>query len=193
MEAAPVRSLLLCLSYLLDEDGETVVAVVAVERIASIAIAIASVGWKNVIVRVVDRSWNSSGDRGGQGDLVNWGRGLEVSQAASSGGLEGGEELGLGSSNVSGIVKELVRDLFSLDIIVYRRKSSMLASKCCVECGLELCLGEGNLGGVLKRSSGSYGNNKDLELRHLHLTFPPESGLLTNLNMTTFASNESSE
>ena len=115
----------------------------------------------------VDRSGDRSGGR--DGDLMNWSWGLQVSQTSGSRGLEGSEELGLGSSNILGIVKELVRDLFSLDIIVYRGKSSMVASNCCVKCGLELCLCKSNLGGVLEEgSSGSYSNNKNLKMRNLH-------------------------
>ena len=168
MEAAPVRSLLLFPSSLLAKDGEAVIAVAVV----GIAVA-AHVGRKDVVIGVVrqdipgvDRGGDSSGGGGGHRDLVDWGRGLKLRQTASGRGLEGGEELSLGSSNVSGIVEELVGDLLSLDVIVYRGKGSMLASKSCVKCGLELCLGQSDLGGVLEeaRSSGSYSNNKDLKL-----------------------------
>merc|ERR1719266_1536238 len=110
---------------------------------------------------MVDRSGDRS--RGSHRDLMNWSWGLQGRQTSGSRGLIGSQELGLSSSNILGIVKERVRDLFSLDIIVYRSKSSMFSSNCCVKSGLELCLCKSNLGGVLEEvcSSGSYSNNKD--------------------------------
>ena len=159
-------------SYLLAEGGEAVVAVAVVR----IAIAGHVVGrWKDLVIAWIVRQERGGVERSGDwsggrdGDLVNWSWGLQVSKTSGSRGLVGSEEIGLSSSNILGIVKEGVRDLFSLDIIVYRSKSSMFASNGCVKCGLELCLCKSNLGGVLEEgSSGSYSNNKDLKMRNLH-------------------------
>ena len=142
-----------CSVYLLDFDVEPVNEPVVDEAIVSEAVvgeavvgeAIVRVagqvggGGEDVVVSNVREGHR--GHRGGGcnsnwlnlSDLVDWSGSLQGSQTSSSGVLEGSSELSLGLGNILRVVQVGVGNLISLDIIVDRSQSSVVASNRCVK------------------------------------------------------------
>ena len=111
--------------------------------------------------------WSSSYNSNGLWfcDNMNWSSGLLSGKATGCSIVESSFERGLSSCYIFNVIQIGSSNLFSLYIIIYRCKASMLASDSSIKSSLKFSFGSSNFWSVFQRSSSSNGKNKYLEER----------------------------
>ena len=94
---------------------------------------------------------------------MDWGSFLLSGKTTGSSIIKSSFERGLSSSYFFNVIQISSTNLFSLYIIIYRCKISMLASDSSIKSSLKFSFGSSNFWSVFQRSSSSNSKNKYLE------------------------------